>query len=202
MPTVTSHLWNKNNPMEQVSLNLNSAIQSIEVVTGHPSSPQSGPAPPQNADPSITMGQIEQKKNQLTQLCSDLENLIKNLAQSQAELIVQHKQDIANLSVEIARKIIAHKVENDDYQIKQIVENALEDAPVNQDIIVRLNPKDCSQIEQLVKQSKFEIASQVTFVADAKIGPAECVLETPKGIIESFIDQHLEKIKQALVKAG
>ena len=33
------------------------------------------------------------------------------------------------------------------------------------------------------------------------IGAAECVIETPKGKVESLIDEHLEQVARALSKA-
>jgi flagellar biosynthesis/type III secretory pathway protein FliH len=40
----------------------------------------------------------------------------------------------------------------------------------------------------------------ISFVGDPNIGQAECVLETPKGIIESFINEHIERLGEALKK--
>ena len=38
----------------------------------------------------------------------------------------------------------------------------------------------------------------VRFVADPEIGRAECVVETPEGIVESTLDAHLSEIGEAL----
>jgi flagellar biosynthesis/type III secretory pathway protein FliH len=89
-------------------------------------------------------------------------------------------------------------VEEGEYEIESIIKEAISNSPTRQDIVVRLNPDDLSQYEQLrEKESSADLAG-VKFVPDANIGRAECVLETPKGIIESLIEQHLEQVGKAL----
>ena len=41
----------------------------------------------------------------------------------------------------------------------------------------------------------------IKFVSDSNIGRAECLIETPKGIVESLIEKNLEQISKALEKA-
>jgi len=40
--------------------------------------------------------------------------------------------------------------------------------------------------------------ANVKLVADANIRPGECVVETNKGMIEYFIEEHLKKVSEAL----
>lgn len=152
--------------------------------------------------PQQGLEQMQNQKAQLDELCSNFKNIVETLAAMQSELFRRHKEDIINLAVEIARKILGHKIEQGDYQIHEVIKNALGDATIQKDIVIRLNPKDYAQIEQLTKASQMDFAKGATFVADAGIGQAQCLIETPKGIVESLIDEHLERISQALKKAG
>ena len=43
-----------------------------------------------------------------------------------------------------------------------------------------------------------EIFKDVKLVPDTNVGKAECLVETPKGVIESVIEEHLENISKAL----
>jgi flagellar assembly protein FliH len=142
--------------------------------------------------------QIQNQKDRLNDLLSDFENIVETISAMQSELFRRHKDDIINLAVEISRKILAHRVEQDDYKIQDVIRQALDDTPTQKDIVIRLNPKDYAQIEQLTKSSEKDFAKGATFVADASIAPAQCLLETPKGIVESFIDGHLDRISEAL----
>jgi flagellar assembly protein FliH len=152
--------------------------------------------------PQQVLEQVQGQKAELDELCSNLKSIVETLAGMQSELFRRHKDDIINLAVEIARKILEHRIEQDDYKIQDVIKQALDDAPTQKDAVIRLNPKDYSRIEQLTKDSEIDFAKGITFVADTGIGPAQCLLETPKGIVESFIDEHLERISQALKKAG
>ncbi len=155
---------------------------------------------------SFTQGlgpeQIQNQKNELNELLSNLESIVETLSAMQSELFHRHRDDIINLAVEISRRILTHRIEQDDYKIQDVIKQALDDAPTQKDIVIRLNPKDYAQIEQLTKSSEKDFAKGATFVADASIAPAQCLLETPKGIVESFIDGHLDRISEALKKAG
>jgi flagellar assembly protein FliH len=154
---------------------------------------------PQQGD---SLGRMQEQKTELNNLCSGLKNIIETLAGMQSQLFRQYKDDIVNLAVEIARRILKHRIEQDDYKIQDIIKQALDDAPIQKDVVIRLNPKDYTQIEQLIKACEIDFAKSATFVADSAIDPAQCLLETPKGIVESFIDGYLDRISEALKKAG
>jgi flagellar biosynthesis/type III secretory pathway protein FliH len=92
------------------------------------------------------------------------------------------------------------KVEDGDYKIEEIIKEILKNAPAHQDLIIRLNPKDLEDCQKIQQQGGVDELSGVRLVADAGIGRAECVLESPKGIIKSLIDENLEQIAKALNK--
>ena len=93
------------------------------------------------------------------------------------------------------------KVEDGDYEIEAIVKETLTNAPGREDVVVRLNPQDLAQCHKAQEAEPAGALCGVKFVSDPNVGRAECVLENPKGIIESVIEQHLEKIGKALKKA-
>jgi flagellar assembly protein FliH len=142
---------------------------------------------------------LETKKLQYDKTLEMLETAAKKLQFVYERLIVEHRQAIAKLSIEIARKILSQKVKDGDYQIESIVQEALNNAPTHQNIVVRLNPQDLAKCQQLQKGDG--MLASVQLVADPGIGPAECVVETPKGKVESLIDSHLEQVAKALSKA-
>jgi flagellar biosynthesis/type III secretory pathway protein FliH len=67
--------------------------------------------------------------------------------------------------------------------------------------VVHLNPEDLSQCQKAQQDEPDGALTGVKFVSDPNIGRAECLLESPKGIIESLINEHLERISKALKKA-
>lgn len=149
----------------------------------------------------IPMQDLQAEKTGLSEACRALNAVVARLNQFYDTLFTEHKEEIAKLSVEIARKILLQKVQDGDYEIEAIVKEALKNAPTRQDVVVHLNPEDhllCQKAQQ--DEPTGDLAS-INFVSDQNIGRAECLLETPKGIIESLIEEHLERIANALKKA-
>jgi flagellar assembly protein FliH len=143
--------------------------------------------------------ELESQKQQYTQALQTLEAVGEQIQLIYEKAIVEHRQAIAKLAVEIARKILVQKVKDGDYQIESIVQEALNNAPTRQDIVVRLNPQDMARCRQIQQPEDGPFAG-VKFIADSGIGPAQCVVDTPKGKIESLIDEQLEQVARALSK--
>jgi len=144
---------------------------------------------------------LEAQKAVFSQACQTLNGVVAKLNQFCDKVFVEHREEIAKLSVEIARKILVRKVENGDYEIESIVKEALNNAPTRQDVVVHLNPQDLVHCQKAQQDEPGGDLVGVKFVSDPNIGRAECLLESPKGIIESLINKHLEQIGKALEKA-
>ncbi len=153
-----------------------------------------------NAEQILTQDS-EAQKTAFSQAYQAINSVVTKLNEFYDKLFVEHKEEIAKLSVEIARKILMQKVEDGAYEIESIVKEALDNAPTRQDIVVHLNPEDLSQCQKAQQDEPDGALTGVKFVSDPKIGRAECLLESPKGIIESLINEHLERIGKALKKA-
>jgi len=144
---------------------------------------------------------LAQQKESLAQVCQALQDAANKVNEFQENLFKEHKEQIAKLSVEIARKILVQKVQEKDYEIVPIIEEALKNAPTRQDVVVHLNPEDLVEYQKVQQDDATGTLAGIKFVSDPNIGRAECLLETPKGIIESLIDEHLERIGKALETA-
>ena len=148
----------------------------------------------------ISIQDVEAQKAAFSQACQAVNSVAAKLNEFYDKVFVEHREEIARLSVEIARKILVQKVEDGDYEIESIVKEAINNAPVHQDVVVHLNPEDLVQYQKLQQDERSEDFAGIKFVPDPNIGAAECLLETPKGIIESVIDQHLDQVGKALKK--
>ncbi len=146
--------------------------------------------------------ELEAQKNLYAQVCQTLEKIADKMNTLYEEVYVQQGQQIARLSVEIARKILMQKVQDGDYEIESIIKEILKNAPSKQDVVVRLSPKDYEYCKKIQNEQNDNAFRGILFVSDDGVGNAECVLESPGGIIKSVIDEHLEEITKALVKAG
>ena len=127
-----------------------------------------------------------------------LNGVVAKLNQFCDRLFAEHREEIAKLSVEIARKILLQKVQNGDYEIESIVKEALKNAPTRQDVVAHLNPEDHILCQKAQQDDARGALAGIKLISDPNIGRAECLLETPKGIIESLIDEQLQRVGEAL----
>jgi flagellar biosynthesis/type III secretory pathway protein FliH len=194
--------------MSQIlTINLDKPITSATFLDGH-ADDKTGRSSAQSrensqADTEQTLRQeLEAQKSVFLQVCQTLNEVISKLNQFYGRIFTEHKEEIARLSVEIARKILMQKVENGDYEIEPIIKEALNKAPTNQDLTVHLNPDDMEKCRKAQQQEPGGVLSGIKLIADPKVGRAECVLKSPKGIIKSLIEDSLERIGKALQKAN
>ena len=143
---------------------------------------------------------LEDQKNNFVQSYTALQSTIDKLNQFYNEMVTNHKEQIAKLSIEIARKVLMQKVQDGDYEVESIIKEALSKTPAHQDLVVHLNPQDLEQCQNIIQDDA--ALSGLKFIADSNIGRAECLLETPEGSVVSSIDENLEQIAKALTNAG
>ena len=149
----------------------------------------------------ISAQNSEAQENTFSQTCQAINGVVTKLNQFYEKVFAEQKEEIAKLSVEIARKILMQKVEDGDYEIQTIIKEALSNAPTKQDIVVHLNPEDLTECQKALQNEPDGTLADIKFVSDSNIGRAECLLESPKGIVESLINEHLDRISKALKKA-
>ncbi|MGE5294498.1 MAG: FliH/SctL family protein [Solirubrobacterales bacterium] len=144
--------------------------------------------------------ELERQKGLFSQSCQTVGAIAANLDKLYQETLANNRVDIVKLAVEIARRIVKQQVTQGDYDIQAIVEEALKSAPTRQEIVIRLNPDDLPACQQHQQENPGGPFADLTFTADWSIGRGECVVETPKGVVKSFIEEHLEHISEALQK--
>ena len=149
----------------------------------------------------ISAQNSQAQENKFSQTFQAINDVVTKLNQFYEKVFAEQKEEIAKLSVEIARKILMQKVEDGDYEIQSIIKEALNNAPTQQDIVVHLNPEDLTECQKAVQNEPDGTLADIKFVSDSNIGRAECLLESPKGTIESLINEHLDRISKALKKA-
>ena len=188
---------------DTITINLAKPITSVKILDNHDEAALRDGV--QNPDAQTRQAglaeQLESQKTKASQVLQTLQGLAVKLNELYDKLLVEHKEEIARLSVEIARKILMQKVQEGDYEIESIVKEALKNAPTHQDLMVHLNPEDLVQCKKLQHADADGTLSGIKFVADSNIGRAECRVESPKGTVESLINEHLERIGKALKKA-
>ena len=192
---------------QTLTVNLNKPIISAKVLDDYAERDGIQLSGPEIEDSEADTVQIlkqdlDAQKAVFSQACQTLNGVITRLNQFCDKIYAEHGEEIARLSVEIARKILMQKVENGDYEIESIIKEALKNAPGSQDVIVHLNPEDIEKCQKAQQDGSGGVLAGIKLIPDTNIGRAECLLESPKGIIKSLIDDNLERIGKALGKAN
>jgi len=187
------------------TVNVAGEISSVNILGEHENDNSAlnaeGPGSPANTQQPALTGDLKAKEQLLARVCPILESLVAKLNELCDNLTGGQEEKIARLSVEIARKILMQKVQEGDYEIESIVKEALKNAPTRQDLVVHLNPEDLPYCQKIQQGEGPGALAGIEFVGDPNIGRAECVLVSPKGVIKSLINEHLEQIARALEKA-
>jgi len=192
---------------QTLTVHFDKPIISAKVMGGFTDAVESKLSGPGRADSGANNDQaliqdLEAQKAVFLQACQTLEGVIARLNQFCEKLYAGHREEIARLSVEIARKILMQKVENGDYEIEPIIKEALKNTPGGQEVKVHLNPEDLAKFRKAQQDEPGGVLAGIELISDPNIGRAECLLESPKGIIKSMIDDNLERIGKALNKAN
>jgi len=142
--------------------------------------------------------QLDGERTALRQACRAASAAAKELEHLRADLVTETEEQLAALAVDIARRVLFQEIRAGRHEIDPIVAEALEHAPVREDVTVRLNPQDharCAAAAELPDNG-----GHVRFLADPAVPPAECVLETSEGTIESSVEAKLARVAEALTQ--
>ena len=184
---------------ETLSISLTNPLNSLELLDDFTNDTSlNGNIQIECIETSVDDKLIAEKEN-VSQFCQTLENITNKLTNLYENSIYEYRQQIAQLCVEIARKILIQKIDEDDYKIETIVQEVLNSSPGGKEIKIFLNPTDYQQCQKIQKEEN--MFTGITFLSDPEVGKAECIFESTKGNIESFIDSKLKQIAEELKKA-
>jgi len=108
------------------------------------------------------------------------------------------ERQIVQLAIDVARKVLMQEIQAGRYEIDPIVQASLAQAPGRQEVVVHLNPGDFESCRQARQGEQDDLPAGVRFVADPSVRPAECLIETPQGTVQSAVEEHLGEIAAAL----
>jgi len=156
--------------------------------------------PPDRPEPDQ---QLAAERAELSQARQALQDGLEKLQTLRAELIRQAEQQLVELALDIARTALMQEIQAGRYEIDPIVKAALQRVPPRQTVVAHLHPEDWARC-QMARDSggtagpPSRVAGEIHFVADPSVPRAECVLETPEGSVQSALDDHLDRIGEAL----
>jgi len=141
---------------------------------------------------------IEEEQARMASARTALVAAVGQLVEAREKVLQNADEQLLQLAMKIARKVLMQEIQAGRYEIEPIVKEALGHVSTQRDVTVRLNPDDYAKCEMASQQAASEETSGLRFVADPAIPPAQCVVETPEGVVESSAEAHLEDIGRAL----
>ena len=114
------------------------------------------------------------------------------------EIVADAEEQLLDLAVAIARKVLMQEIRAERYEIEPILREAMARVPPRQSVVVHMNPQDWEQCKLAHSANEAGNSGRLRFVADSSVPRAGCVLETEQGIVESTVEDHLTGIGEAL----
>ena len=115
------------------------------------------------------------------------------------------EENIAALSVAIARHIIGREVVVDRSAILEVIRLALAEFPLDQAVTVRLHPSDMSTVVSALSADPIDSIGtrrENHLLADARVAPGGCIVEGRDRIVDGRVDIALERVYRRLTYTG
>jgi flagellar biosynthesis/type III secretory pathway protein FliH len=133
-------------------------------------------------------------RNAMTAAESALEALRAQEASWQNTIV----ENIAALSVAVARHIIGREVQGDVSGVADLIKRALTEFPIDQPMRIRVNPTDLSLLSMQSSDTGEPVTiapnRDVRWLADNRILPGGCIVEGRERIIDGRVDTALERL--------
>jgi len=139
---------------------------------------------------------LKQGLQEMTNKANQLQKVFNFLKHPLNELDKQVEQQLTELSILLAQQLLQKESKLDAQHIQSLVHESLEYLPVkSRDIQVHLNPDDIA----LLNQAEIDTDEQSwVCVADNKISPGGCVIESAASHIDATIETRLQQLVDQL----
>ncbi len=141
-------------------------------------------------------------KEKFMMALQNFSGIIREINDLKASLYKEWEQEILNLLLVMAKKVIQHEVETSPELIKYAVREALKYVVENSKVRIRVHPQDFAFVDEVKQSFLNEIAGlkYVEMIEDRNIMQGGCVLETDFGDVDATTDSQLAGIGAAIDK--
>jgi flagellar assembly protein FliH len=116
-----------------------------------------------------------------------------------AQMLQESEEDLLQLAVLIARKIIQQELSLDPGLLARMVHFSLQLASQTGEVVVRLHPQDYAvAVRSGELQRLVEAKGEVSIKEDPTIVSGGCIVETVRGNIDAGIEAQLEEVSNRL----
>lgn len=113
--------------------------------------------------------------------------------------------NISALAVAVARHVIGQQIAEDKSSMGEMVRGALAEFPIDQPLVVRVNPSDLRAITVALShtgETPVGQRAELQWMSDARIAPGGCLIEGRDRIVDGRVDTALERLYRRLTYTG
>jgi len=138
----------------------------------------------------------EAEKNRIL---ADARLVLEQARAKRGEVMQESEQELVELALAIARKVIDLKLEEERKLIVNIARQALARAAQSREITLRVNPDDYDEVISAQGNLDIPVWQKVDIEADPAVEAGGCVIDTGSGLINAQIDRQMAEIREALL---
>jgi len=105
------------------------------------------------------------------------------------------EENIAALGVMVARHIVQREVNADPSFVRDVVQSAMAQYPLDQEITIRINPEDLIACRASIEEAG---RREIRWISDVSILRGGCLMEGRERIIDGRVDTALERAYRSL----
>jgi flagellar assembly protein FliH len=105
------------------------------------------------------------------------------------------EENIAALAVMVARHIVQREVSADPSFVRDVVQSAMAQYPLDQEITIRINPEDLTACRASIEDGG---RREIRWISDVSILRGGCLMEGRERIIDGRVDTALERAYRSL----
>ncbi len=109
------------------------------------------------------------------------------------------EENIAAIAVSVARHIVQREIDYDPSFVASLVNNALSQYPIDQEIIIRVSPEDLATCRAVIDGDTAG-ARNLRWIGDASIERGGCLTEGRERIIDGRVDTALERAYRTIAQ--
>ena len=143
----------------------------------------------------------EQAERELTEVLRALRDSSKTITSLREKTLRESEDEIINLVMLVARKVIIHEVTQNRSILTGVVQSAIADLSARQEITVHINPDDYLLVTSGSDDSIFKVRSEhLSIKPDHSVESGFCLVDTEMGTIDASLDGQLDQIYRSLIE--
>ena len=145
----------------------------------------------------------QEKAQEIEKTIWQAQTTLEELQQQHIRFLQEYEQELKNLALEIASKILVKRIEQDDAQLLEMVKTAIESIKQVPWMSVQLSRQNADLIAALQEHlatADLRTDARIEVVA-TELPSGACLIETPDGIVDASVATQLENLRESFQQA-